>query len=546
MHLVHSVAKRRPEQPALLYAEQRMTYRELADDIERSACWLEQRGVRAEHTIGLLGRNSLAYVTLLLGAARLGARVALLSPELQGAALERALEQASCALLLLDAELSPRSGCELTLPTLRFRGAELWRELSRCASPSAPLPGGGEEDFVYVYTSGTTGLSKPCRVTHRRAVLAAIAFGELVHELTPADVLYCALPLHHSTALLLGLGACLASGATLALRERFSASSCLADVRRFDASVLLYVGDLGRALLGQPASAADREHRLRLAVGNGMSADVWRGLQARFGIPRVAEFYAASEFPGAIVNLTGRVGSVGRVPLGRWRGYRLVRVDAASGALLRDARGRAIECRDEEPGELVLRLKPRPERPTGDYMGYLNQPHGEERIARDLFELGDVYCRSGDLLRRDASGHYYFIDRLGDTFRFKGENVSTREVEGAFADLDGVQGALAVGVRVPGWDGKLGLLVLHASAAPSMDVLAERAERLAAHARPCFVRLTALLERTESLKVKKARFAEEGVDPVRVVEPLFYRNGTRYLPLDAAAYAAITAGALRF
>jgi fatty-acyl-CoA synthase len=547
VHLARAQAARRPHHPALAFGESRLSYGELTLAIDRAASWLERRGLQRGEAIALVGRNSLDYVVLLLAAARIGVRVALPSPELEASALVRAVEQASCRLLLCEAQWVERAAKTSPVPVLGYSGDEFSTPVQHGDStPKSPLPAGGGEDFAYVYTSGTTGISKPCRVSHRRAVLAAVAFGHLVHGLKPSDVVYCALPLYHSTALLLGLGACLGAGATLALRERFSASALLGDVRRYDASVLLYVGDLVRALVAQPPSAEDRHHRLRLALGNGLAVECWGPLKARFGVARIAEFYAASEFPGAIVNLSGRAGSVGRLPFGRFRGYRLVQVDVTSGELIRDSAGRAVECGDGEPGELVLRLSAHPERPTGDYLGYLNQGAGNERVARDLFEAGDTYCRSGDLLRRDDSGHYFFVDRLGDTFRFKGENVSTREVESAFVGVPGVVALLSLGVKLPNYDGKLGLLVVEAEAELDMRVLAERANGLVPKARPCFLRLVSQLERTDSFKIKKAGFAEDGVDPSRIRDRLFYRSGDGYLPLGAAEYERILASQLRF
>jgi fatty-acyl-CoA synthase len=281
-------------------------------------------------------------------------------------------------------------------------------------------------------------------------------------------------------------------------------------------------------------------------VGNGMNARVWAALRERFGIPHVREFYAASEFPGAVVNITDELGSVGHLPLGRLRGYRLVRVDAENGALLRDADGRAIECRDGEPGELVLRLRPSRARPTGDYLGYVGEAATSERVAYDLFRPGDVYCRSGDVLRRDAAGHFFFVDRLGDTFRFKSENVSTRELEDALADLPGASSVVVVGIGMPAFDGKLGLAVIEANGAFSIARLTERVRSLPRAMRPCFVRVTAQIALTHSLKYKKVELARQGVDPKTLADALYFRDGDGYVPLDVAAFERISSGEQRF
>jgi fatty-acyl-CoA synthase len=547
IHVIRAQAKRRPSASALVFGELRLDYAELWRGVERVAALLEGEGVCAGRAVGLVGYNSLDYVLVLLACARLGAPAALIGPELEGELLERALRRAGCELVLVDAELLPRVRGATALPLLAFRDDAFESRLRHTQEkPRASLPAGGEADFAYVFTSGTTGNSKPCRVSHRRALLSATVFSRLVHGVRPEDVLYCALPLHHASALLLGLGATLVGGGSLVLRDRFSASALLGDLRRHRCSLLLYIGELGRAWLEQPETAHDQDHCLRLAIGNGMNGEVWARLQARFRIPKIIEFYAATEFPGAIVNLTGDRGSVGHVPFARLRGFYLVRVHADTGELLRDADGRAIECGPDEPGELVRKLEPALERPTGSYQGYLGEEPGGERIARDLFRTGDLYCRSGDLLRRDRTGAYFFVDRLGDTFRFKGENVSTREVERVFDDTPTVRALCVVGVSLPRIEGKLGLAVVEAPGGLSLEAFAERARRLPAFARPRFVRVTHGLSLTASLKLKKAELARQGVDPQGLSDPVYYLSGERYLPLEAEDYLRIVTGQQRF
>jgi fatty-acyl-CoA synthase len=546
VHVVLAGAERQPERPALVFGASTVTYRELAARMQGAAAWLEAMGVRRGDALGLVSKNSPGAVALLLGAARLGASVALPPPDLDGPSLASALEQAGSSRVFVEPDLGARVRAAVAMPVWeldpasgRPSGAE------GAAAPRAELEPGGADDFVYIYTSGTTGSVKPCRVSHRKALLAASAFGRLVHRLRADDVLYCPLPLHHASGLLLGLGACLVAGATLALRARFSASQFLADVCRYDASVVLYVGELGRALLAQPPSPADRRHRLRLALGNGMSRDVWAPFAERFGIREIAEFYAATEFPGAIVNLTGRVGSVGHLPFGRARGYRLVRVDVETGELVRDDQGRATQCGPGEAGELLLRVEPKPGQGNGAYLGYLGTKAGGERIASDLFRAGDRYCRSGDLFRRDASGHYYFVDRLGDTYRYKSENVSTRDVESALGCVEGVDALGVVGVALPNVDGKVGLLLIQAGARFSVAALAARVRALPGPSQPRFLRLCAELPQTASLKLKKRDAARTGVDPAATSDLLYYLRDGRYLPLDVESYRAIVGGTLR-
>lgn len=517
-----------PTHPALITESEELGYAELFERVTRRAGWLRDAGVSAGDTVLVVGRPTAEYVCLLLACSFAGATAALASSDLSPAFLERARALSSPKLVLAtEPATSLLGGAAIAYDTADFARAVL------AAAPSAARePPAGERNFAVIFTSGTTGPSKPCRITEKYALFASTVFARLVHRLRPGDRLYCCLPLHHASGLLLGLGACLVAGVPLVLRERFSARAFFDDVRRFDATVALYIGELGRALLAVPPSPRDREHPLRLLVGNGMSRVVWAGLKARFGIPEIAEFYAASEFPGSIVNLTGKLGSVGHVPFERWRGYRLARVDE-DGVLTRDERGYASEPSENQPGELLLRMR-------GSVDG---EAESSGRIARDVFRRGDVYLRSGDLLRRDTDGYFWFVDRLGDAYRFKGELVSTRDVEDRL-EAEGVRGVSIVGVSIPGLEGKAGLAV-----AKHGDFELGPFERALASlpdfAKPRFLRLVPELRLGPSFKTQKREFARDGVDPARVHEPLFVLRDGAFEPLDSMRWQALVSGALR-
>jgi fatty-acyl-CoA synthase len=375
----------------------------------------------------------------------------------------------------------------------------LAREASELAEPLADPAG----DFVLIYTSGTTGLPKPCRVRHERARAAATIFGSVAFEFRAGDKLYCALPLHHSSALLLGVGAALVAGVPIALRRKFSAREFVADLVRYDATATLYVGDLCRALVHSEPSPAESRLRLRVAVGNGLQPQIWAEFQRRLGRPQIREFYASTEAPSAILNLDGQPGSLGHVPFERSRGFRLARLDAERLELARDARGRGQACAPDEPGELLLRVFPSARDPHGAFGGYTDHVASAARLARDVFEPGDVYFRSGDVLRRDRHGYFYFVDRLGDGFRWKGENVSALEVERVLSAGLGFSGVSVFGVVVPGYPGRAGFADVVSGDDFDITRFASAARALPAHARPCFVRRVPALELTSSFKIKK-------------------------------------------
>lgn len=533
-------ARRRPRELALEVAGARLSYAELSAAAQGAARCLERLGARSGDVVALVGQNSLAYVAALLGGAWTGITLALVHPELSGEPLRQALESAGAGFALCEAQLAPRL-CEVTpLPVATFDPhSSTPFPLDEGAVPLAPSR--GQRDFALVYTSGTTGLPKACRLPHSRVLAAACLFGAPLFDFRAGDKLLCALPLYHGSPLMLGLGVCLVTGAPLVLERRFSASALLDVAAQSGATALLYVGDLGRMLLATPESPRDRQHSLRVAVGNGMAEAVWTKFQERFGIASVREFYAATESPVGIFNFSGRVGSVGNLPYAWMFGLKLARLDE-QGELLRGHDGRLVECADDEPGELLVRAR---RSGLGVFHGYVDPSATEERLVRNAFQEGDALFRTFDLLRRDRQGFYYFVERRGDSYRFKGENVSVAQVERELEQTPGVLGAAVTGVEVPGYDGRVGLAVV--ASAPGFDVasLHALATRLPRSALPRFVRLVPELARTASLKLKRRAWAQEGVDPTRVSAELWALVEGRYRRLDAATYRDISAGVLR-
>lgn len=533
-------AKERPEALALEVSGQRLGYAELAASAQAAAETLAGLGARPGDVVALLGKNSIGYVAALLGGAASGVTLALVHPELAGEPLRQALETAHARFVLCEAESTNAVKQATSLPVADYdaESAVPFGEPSRAL---ALEPSRKERDFVLVFTSGTTGAPKACRLPHSRVLSAACLFGVPLFDFRVTDKLLCVLPLHHGSPLMLGLGTCLVTGTPLVLERRFSASEFLNVAMKSGATALLYVGDLGRLLLATPEGPRDRQHGLRVAVGNGMAEDVWRRFRERFGVEQVREFYAATESPVGILNLSGRVGSVGNLPYAWMFGLKLARLDEA-GELVRDARGRLVECGDDEPGELLIRAR---KNGLGVYHGYVDQGATEGRLVRNAFRDGDALFRTHDVLRRDRDGFYYFVERRGDGYRFRGENVAVQWVERELSATPGVREAVVSAVAVPGYDGRVGLAVLVTE--PGFDVrrLEALAERLPRSALPRFVRIEDALERTSSLKLKRRVWSEKGVDPARVGSPLWVLTGGQYGPLTHETYRDIVTGKLR-
>jgi fatty-acyl-CoA synthase len=503
--------------------------------VRRFAAVLAERGVRPRDVVAISGHNSPSYLLLVLAVAYAGGASALINPELVGEPLAHALGAVTPRLTLVEAghaqavsELAARGSAGTVLTFLQGELEAAAERAHPLASPRADPSG----DFVFIFTSGTTGLPKPCRVRHDRARSAATIFGSVAFEFSARDKLYCPLPLHHSSALLIGVGAALVAGVPIVLRRKFSAREFAPDLARSGATAALYIGDVCRAVLAVAPTPIERAVRLRVVVGNGLDAATWRAFQARFPGVQVREFYASTEAPSAILNFTGKVGSLGHVPFERARGFRLARLDSEQRELARNPDGRAEPCAENEPGELLLRVFPSAQDPLGGFGGYTDRAASSSRIARDVFEPGDAYFRSGDVLRRDREGYFYFVDRLGDGYRWKGENVSALQVERVLSA--GLGGAVIAvfGVSVPGYPGRAGFAEV-ASPEP-FDALrfAEAARALPAHARPCFVRRVPALEFTSSFKLKKRALdlatllSAEGA-----TESLWVRQGDSYVVL---------------
>jgi fatty-acyl-CoA synthase len=334
-------------------------------------------------------------------------------------------------------------------------------------------------------------------------------------------------------------------GVPMAMREQFSARQFLDDVRRYDATAMIYIGELCRYLLAVPETPDDRRHRLRVAVGNGLRPDIWASFQTRFGIEKVREFYTATEAPGILLNRRGVEGSVGRpMPLFK-RLYKLAKYDPELGEHMRDERGFCIPCEADEAGELLIEIPTISAIPGMQYRGYTDQAASDAKIFTNVFVRGDRYFRSGDLLRRDADGNYRFVDRIGDTYRCKGENVSTAEVGDVLGRAPGVREVAVVGLRIPPHDGQFGLVGVVPEGGFDVQAFHRTARELPSYAQPRFVRVLSSIETTATNKLQKNRIRREGIDPDKVSDPLYAWSEDGYVPLTATLYDAVKAGTYR-
>lgn len=551
-------AERIPDRIALKFESEQVTYGEYEREVNRLAAALAAAGLRAGEACAVLAPNSPLFLYALGAVAKLGAIGALINTHVTGAGLTHVLQTSGarvgvCAAAALGglAEVAgthPVRFLADTPPTTALpTGVAPLDDLRPASAPPPEIPDlRGHDAFLYIYTSGTTGYPKPAIVRHLRFTMGGIGLAQLL-GIEEGETIYAPLPLYHGESLFVGFAPAFRAGGTFASRRQFSAGAFLDDVRRHEAVAFVYVGELCRYLLRQPPTPHDRDHRLRVAAGAGLRPDVWVTFQERFGLARIVEMYGATEGNVALQNLDGRVGSVGK-PHALLEGQvALVRYDHAAGDIVRGPGGFAVPCPPDEPGELLGKVGAEG---AMEYDGYTDRAATERKLLRDVFAAGDAWFRTGDLLRCDAEGYYYFVDRIGDTFRWKGENVATQEVADVLNGAPGVSESTVYGVRIPGEDGRAGMAAVVLAGGQTFDGAAfyTHAERhLPRYAMPAAVRLVGAVDVTGTLKQRKERLVGEGFDLDAVSDPLFLRDDAarRYVPLTAAALDDLRAGRLR-
>ena len=562
--IVDETAIRTPDAVALVGETETLSYAALAALSNRYSRWALDQGLRPGDRVALLMANAPTYAAIWIGLSRIGIVTALLNTQLLGPALAHCIGVVDARRLIVDAKLLE------AVATIEGQGApEIWIHGGSVCS-HAPLSHGRldtavsafdgaplttaerhrvalRDEALLIFTSGTTGLPKAARVSHYRIIMWAEWFAGIL-DARHDDRLFDCLPMYHSVGGVVAVGAMLVAGGGVIVRDGFSASLFWADVRQSGATIVQYIGELCRYLLAAPPSDDDGGHGVRLFCGNGLRADVWRPFETRFAVPRIIEFYAATEGSFSLFNLEGKPGSIGRVP--RFLAHRspvaLVRLDANAERPQRAAGGFCIRCAADEIGEAIGQIEAAQAGATGlarRFEGYTNTVDSDAKILRDVFAPGDAWFRTGDLMKRDAEGFFSFVDRIGDTFRWKGENVSTAEVADSICAFEGVLTANVYGVVVPEQDGRAGMAAIVTG--PAFDLAGFHRHldaRLPRYARPVFLRLCQSLDLTGTLKMKKTTAVDEGFDPARVGDDLYVDDGTLYRPLTPELHESIRAG----
>ena len=519
------------------------------------ANWAIEAGIKQQEVVALMIDNRPEMVWVWLGLAKAGAIIALINTHLTGHPLSHSLTISTAKHFLIGSEhVQAVSDVKKDLKT---ESAPVWYSYGEDfpgfvhldpllrAKDIAPSPRLKEQrrgmnlnsTLFYIYTSGTTGPPKASIVKHFRFYGAGFLFSK-VFNVTHQDRIYCTLPMYHASGGMIGCGLVLLNGATLIFRKKFSAKRFWYDCAQFNASIMLYIGELCRYLVNSPESPSDASHSLRLAIGNGLRPDVWEPFVQRFNIPQIGEFYASTEGNANMVNQRNRFGAVGYISplMHAFYPVKIVKFDVDSEDVIRGPDGLCIECPPGEAGELLGKIEEGD--PTRDFSGYTNKQASEKKILSGVFVQGDRWFRTGDLLRRDASGFYHFVDRVGDTFRWKGENVATSEVSEIVSLVPGVLEANIYGVQVPHHDGHAGMASLVVDPSFSFDKLFAGIQELPVYARPYFARLSSEIDITGTFKHKKHTLVVEGFNPALIKDPLFFRDDLErtFVPLTQALY----------
>jgi len=558
--IVAEHAARAPASIAIFFSDETISYRALDEGANRYAHWAKGQGVKKGDTVALYMENRPAYLMAWIGLHKIGAVVALINTNLKGAPLAHCISICNARLAIVGTELAANyAQAAATIPSPpvawvaggAIPGAHDLDTALRDASPGAVDIGmrGGltcKDNAFYIYTSGTTGMPKAANFSHMRMLFMMYGFAGALNT-TTRDRTYCSLPLYHATGGICAVGMALTAGGALILRRKFSASEFWEDCRKYRATLFQYIGELCRYLLNAPPDPQDGVHRLRGIAGNGLRPEIWPTFQKRFALPRIVEFYGATEGNVAMLNYDGKVGAVGRVPryMRKLMPTRLVRFDIVEEKVARGADGFCIECEPDEAGEAIGLISAKPGR---SFEGYTQSADTQKKILNDAFEKGDAWFRTGDLMRRDEHDYFYFVDRVGDTFRWKGENVATSEVAEALGVVPGIEEVNVYGVTVPGSDGRAGMAALVAAQGFDPTGLASKLSRnLASFARPVFLRLRPEMEITGTFKLKKVDLVKDGFDPGRIDDPLYWYNHVNgcYEALTQTVFADIVAGRVK-
>jgi fatty-acyl-CoA synthase len=561
--VIEEACARLGDAPALFSDRESLTYRALAERSNRYSRWALAQGLAKGEVVCLLMTNRPEYIAIWLGITSVGGVVALLNTNLGGPSLAHCVDLVTPKHLIVAAEFAEQLNTALpdltVAPKIWIHGysdtpvqrvdLDVEQHSGEMLTKAERRPLSIEDRALYIYTSGTTGFPKAANVSHGRVMQWSHWFAGMMAA-QPTDRMYNCLPMYHSVGGVLVPGATLVGRGTVVIREKFSASQFWNDVIRWDCTMFQYIGELCRYLLHAAPSPYETAHRIRMACGNGLAPDVWDHFKCRFRIPQILEYYAATEGGVSLFNVEGKCGAIGHVPAYLTHRFSpaLVRFDVERSEPVRNERGFCISCAPNEIGEALGKVVDEPSNVGSRFEGYTNKEASDQRMLSHVFEPGDLWVRTGDLMRRDEKGFFYFVDRIGDTFRWKGENVATSEVSEVICAFAGVRHANVYGVAISGADGRAGMAALVTE--HELDLPGFRKHlinRLPHYARPLFLRIRNDVELTGTFKYSKTDLVRQGYDPVASDDAIYFDNqeSGAFVRVDKTLYDRIQIGHIR-
>lgn len=571
--LVQANAAKYPNDTALICEGEDVSWTELNQRANRIARTLEQRGIVKDDCVSLFMQNRIEFIVCMLGIQKLGATVGMINTNLTKQQLTHCInliESKKCIfgeelvepLQEIRADLNLADGEDYLFvrdPQMNGTPPPNWSVVIDSKDDSendTNLPVTNTitmgDRALYIFTSGTTGLPKAAIVSNRRIIpngsLAAEALFRISHE----DRMYNCLPLYHATGLIVGLTSAFSVGASSVIRRKLSISAFWDDIRKNNCTCFIYIGEFIRYLMSRPPHKDDAVNPIRTIAGNGLRPDIWHAFKERFGIERIGELYGASEGNGSFANIFNKDCTVGMgiSPV------KLVKYNVAEDEIERDANGSCIEISDEEsPGLLLIEINE-----NAKFDGYTSKDASEKKMVRNAFESGDVYFNTGDLMKTVDVGfawgqkHYQFVDRIGDTFRWKSENVSTNEIGELINDFDDIIFTNVYGVEIPGADGRAGMAAIVLKEGVDLKALDLQAlsdhvvHNLPSYSRPIFIRVLKELPTTTTHKLQKNELRDNAYHLDKVTDDLLVmKPGTScYTRLDSDFYDQIVSRNVAF
>lgn len=547
-----------PNKPFIIFEGDVYTYGDVDRRSNRIAhVFLKHEHLKKGDTVAIMMSNEPEFICLLIGLMKIGCTVAFINSNIRSKSLLHCINTCSAKILVVGADIA--SSVEDIYPELVEKNIAVWTA-DKCSpfkgpqtlsdkledASDVPLPShlhhvtNAMGTCLYLFTSGTTGFPKAAKVTHLRILRCASLL--YITGLFSSDVIYVTTPLYHKTAFLLGIGGTIFLGATTVLKKKFSASQFWSDCKKHKITVFLYIGEICRYLCNQPKREEEKGHGLRLAVGTGMRPEVWSTFIERFHPVKVMEIYGSTEGNIGFINFTNKVGPIGRggffsMLLGR---YALIKYDTQTQEAIRDKNGRCIKAKRGEPALLIA-----PNSKQAPFVGYAgNKELSESKLLRNVFVKGDEYFSTGDMMVLDNEDFIYFVDRTGDTFRWKGENVATTEVSSIISTLEYIEEANVYGVTVPGHEGRAGMAALRFKIGHVLDrkdIYKHIVTNLPSYAQPLFLRIQESIDVTSTYKYLKTQMVKDGFNPAVISDPLYILDNKEesYVPLTKSIYESI-------